>query len=97
MVQALAVHARPAGSGSLTVTVDAAAVPVFVTVMVYPAVVPAGMVAASADLVTDSVVHCTVTVADACTDGAFAALAVAVFEYCAQLAVVVGAVTCAWN
>ena len=44
------------------------------------------MAAASAVFVSVRVVHCTVIDADACTDGAFPAVSVAVFEYCAQLA-----------
>jgi predicted ATPase len=68
----------PAGKVSLSVADVAAPAPVLLAVSVYPIDEPAVTVAASAVFVRFSAGHCTVMVADDCTEAAFAALAVAV-------------------
>jgi hypothetical protein len=84
----------PAGNGSVSVAAVAVPAPLFVTVRVYPIEPPAGTVAAVAVFVSPSEGHCTVVVADACTELALLALNVAVFEYAAQLDADVALVTC---
>ena len=84
----------PVGSGSLSVTDFA--VPgagVVHTVIVNPILVPALTVPASATFVIDRLGQFTVMEADACTELALVADAVAVFGYDLQLANVVGLVT----
>ena len=76
----------PVGNVSLNVAAVADPDPVLPAVSVYPIDAPAGTVAASAVFVSVNAGHCTVVVADACTDAAFVADRVAVFAYAAQLA-----------
>jgi hypothetical protein len=84
----------PAGNGSVSVAAVAVPAPLFVTARVYPIDAPAGTVAAASVFVSPSAGHCTVVVADACTELALLALNVAVLAYAAQLDADVPLVTC---
>jgi hypothetical protein len=75
----------PVGRVSASVTDVAAPAPLLPAVSVYPIDAPAVTVAASAVFVRVNVGHCTVVVADACTEAAFVAENVAVLAYTAQL------------
>jgi len=83
----------PDGRGSLSAAEVAAPVPVLLAASVYPIDVPAATVAASAVLVRLSAGHCTVVVADDCTELLLLALRVAVLAYAAQLDAEVALVT----
>jgi hypothetical protein len=91
MFQTMAV---PDGSGSLSVADDAVAAPLLFTVSVYPMGDPAVTAAASAVFARFKAGHCTLVVADACTEPLLPALAVAVLAYAAQLDAEVLLVTC---
>jgi hypothetical protein len=84
----------PVGNVSVSVTEFAVPGPVFPAVSVYPIDDPADTVAASAVFVSVRLGHCTVVVADACTDVVLLADSVAVFAYAAQLEDEVALVTC---
>ena len=84
----------PDGNVSLRVADVAAPAPVLLTARVYPIAAPAATVAASAVFVRFSVGHCTVVVAEACTELLLLALRVAVLAYAAQLAPDVALVRC---
>ena len=84
----------PVGSESLNVAAVAPPAPVLLNVRVYPIEDPADTVAESAASVRLSDGHCTVVVADAWTELPFAALAVALLAYTAQLDPPVPLVTC---
>ena len=84
----------PDGRGSLSAAEVAGPGPALVAASVYPMDVPAETDAASAVLVRPSTGHCTVVVADDCTELPLLALSVAVFEYAAQLDAEVALVTC---
>ena len=78
----------------MSVATVAVPAPLFVTARVYPIEPPAGTVAVAAVFVSPSAGHCTVVVADACTELALLALNVAVLAYAAQLDADVPLVTC---
>jgi hypothetical protein len=82
----LMLQAGPEGRVSLRVAVVTVAEPAFVTTMVKPIAAPATTGAVEPG-VSDSTspLHCTFTLADACTDPLLPALAVAVFRYVPQL------------
>jgi hypothetical protein len=84
----------PDGRVSLNAAEVAVPDPELFAASVYPIEEPAETVAASAAFVRLRVGHCTVVVADDCTELAFDALRVAVFAYAAQLAEVVELSTC---
>jgi hypothetical protein len=85
--------AVPAGSVSVRDAEVAVPAPVLLSERVYPIYEPAATVWASAAFVRDRFGHCTVVVANDCTEFPFEALRVAVFAYAAQLAVEVALVT----
>ena len=84
----------PAGNVSLRVAAVAVPEPVLFTASVYPIDAPAVTVAVSAVLVRLSAGHCTVVVADACTELLLDAASVAVLANAAQFEADVALVTC---
>jgi hypothetical protein len=84
----------PVGNESLRVAAVAVPVPLLLTANVYPIDAPAATVTASAVFVRLSAGHCTVAVADACTEALFPALTVALFGYAAQLDAEVALLKC---
>ena len=84
----------PVGNVSLSVAELAVPAPVLLTASVKPIDDPAATVAASAVFVRPSAGHCTVVVADDCTELLLLALKVAVLAYTAQLDADVALLTC---